>query len=272
MAKVTRTKIKDKWKGKMWYRLHAPSMFNYAIMAHTPADSPEVVNGRVTEVPLEQLTGDYAQKNFMIKFRINETRGNNAFTSFDGHRLTSDYKRALTRRRNSRIDCNFVLTLQDDVNIRIKPIILVDKRIKKSQEKLLRAVAHEEVEKSISKMSLSEALKKIYSGDLSKEVSTALKTTYPTKRVEISKISVVNPASLMEVPPEDDELEKILEGSKKDGQETSEVEETEVTEDKEETEETDYTTMKVAELKELLKERELPVSGTKAELIERLQT
>ena len=41
---------------------------------------------------------------------------------------------------------------------------------------------------------------------------------------------------------------------------------------KEETEETDYTTMKVTELKELLKERELPVSGTKAELIKRLQT
>jgi len=79
-------------------------MFNYAVMAHTPADSPEIVNGRITEIPLEQLTGDYNQKNFMIKFRVNETRGNNAFTSFDGHRLTSDYKRALTRRRNSRID------------------------------------------------------------------------------------------------------------------------------------------------------------------------
>ena len=43
-------------------------MFNYAIMAHTPADNPEFVNGRVAEVPLEKLTGDYTQKNFMIKF------------------------------------------------------------------------------------------------------------------------------------------------------------------------------------------------------------
>ena len=42
----------------MWYRLHAPSMFNYTIMAHTPADNPEFVNGRVTEVPLEKLTKD----------------------------------------------------------------------------------------------------------------------------------------------------------------------------------------------------------------------
>ena len=35
---------------------------------------------------------------------------------------------------------------------------------------------------------------------------------------------------------------------------------------------TDYSSMKVADLKELLKERELPVSGTKSELIERLQS
>ena len=36
--------------------------------------------------------------------------------------------------------------------------------------------------------------------------------------------------------------------------------------------EVDYASMKVAELKELLKEKNLPVSGTKSELIERLQT
>ena len=27
----------------MWYRLHAPSMFNYTIMAHTPAENPDFV-------------------------------------------------------------------------------------------------------------------------------------------------------------------------------------------------------------------------------------
>ena len=270
MAKVARAKVKDKWKAKTWYRLHAPSMFNYAIMAHTPADNPEFVNGRVTEVPLEQLTGDFSQKNFMIKFRVHETRGNNAFTAFDGHRLTSDYKRALTRRRNSRIDCNFVLNLQDNVKIRIKPIIMVDKRIKKSQEKMLRAVANKHIEEHISKLNLSEALKKIYSGDLNKEVAAALKSTYPTKRVEISKISVMNPASLMEVPPNEEELEQILE--KAESEEATEVSSEVETEEEIKEDSTDYSSMKVAELKELLKERELPVSGTKSELIERLQS
>ena len=242
-------------------------------MAHTPADNPEFVNGRVAEVPLEKLTGDYTQKNFMIKFRVNETRGNNAFTSFDGHRLTSDYKRALTRRRNSRIDCNFVLKLDDDVQIRIKPIIMVDKRIKKSQEKVLRALAHETIEKSLTKLSLSEALKKIYSGDLSKEAAATLKSTYPTKRVEISKINVMNPASLMEIPPDEEELEKILTSNDEEVIEEVTVEDNKDDESLTESDDKiDYSSMKVAELKELLKEKDLPVSGTKAELIERLET
>ena len=149
---------------------------------------------------------------------------------------------------------------------------MVDKRIKKSQEKMLRAVTHKYIEDNLSKLSLSETLKKIYSGDLNKDVAATLKTTYPTKRVEISKISVMNPASLMEVPPEDSELEKILEEA--DNETT--VEETEdTTEDDDNSEESndvDYSAMKVAELKELLKEKDLPVSGTKAELIERLKS
>ena len=274
LAKVARTKVKDKWKNKVWYRLHAPSMFNYTIMAHTPADNPEFVNGRVAEVPLEKLTRDYNQKNFMVKFRVNETRGNNAFTSFDGHRLTSDYKRALTRRKNSRIDCNFVIKLDDEVQIRIKPIIMVDKRIKKSQERVLRAITHKNIEKTLTKLTLAETLKKIYSGELNKEISTKLKTTYPTKRVEMSKIEVMNPAILMEIPPDEDELEKIL--SSNNEEETVEenvpddVESEKITD--EVNDDIDYSSMKVAELKELLKEKNLPVSGTKAELIERLET
>ena len=92
--------------------------------------------------------------------------------------------------------------------------------------------------------------------------------------MEISKIEVMNPASLMEVPPDEDELEKILSSS--DEEKTVEEPVSEEVQTEEATEESnddvDYSSMKVAELKELLKEKNLPVSGTKSELIERLQT
>ena len=82
MAKAQR-KLKDRWKGKSWYSLHAPSMFNYAVMAWTPADSPEAVTGRVAEVSLDQLSGNFGQKNYIVRFRVGEVRGPNAFTTYD---------------------------------------------------------------------------------------------------------------------------------------------------------------------------------------------
>jgi vacuolar-type H+-ATPase subunit H len=78
----------------------------------------------------------------------------------------------------------------------------------------------------------------------------------------------------MEVPPEDEELQRILEEAEKGTTEKKDeiVEDTKTKEEKTVDDDIDYNSMKVVELKELLKERKLPVSGTKAELIERLQT
>ncbi|MEC9336772.1 MAG: SAP domain-containing protein, partial [Candidatus Thermoplasmatota archaeon] len=261
MAKAQR-KAKDRWKSKAWYSLHAPAMFNYAVMAWTPADSPEAVTGRVAEVSLDRLSGDFSQKNYIVRFRVGEVRGPNAFTSYDGHRLTSDYKRALTRRRNTRVDCNFTLTTTDDVRLRLKPILVVDNRIRGSQEKLLRARTTALVIKTISGLSLVEGLKRIYSGELARELAKDLRTIYLTRRVEIAKVEMLSPAKLMDVPPSEEELERILtEEETEDGDD-----------DETDAEVVDYDSLTVPELKELLKAQKLPVSGKKAELVERLSS
>ena len=200
MAKSQR-KVKDRWKGKAWYSLHAPAMFNDAVMAWTPASSPEAVAGRVAEISLDQLSGDFSQKNYIVRFRVGEVRGPNAFTAFDGHRLTTDYKRALTRRRNTRVDCNFILTTADDVRLRLKPMLVVDNRIRGSQEKLLRARTTALVSETLSGLSLAEGLKRIYSGELARELAKELRIIYLTRRVEIAKIELLTPAVLMDVPP-----------------------------------------------------------------------
>ncbi|MCH2447685.1 MAG: hypothetical protein MK219_01360 [Candidatus Poseidoniia archaeon] len=261
MAKAQR-KAKDRWKSKAWYSLHAPAMFNYAVMAWTPADSPEAVTGRVAEVSLDRLSGDFSQKNYIVRFRVGEVRGPNAFTSYDGHRLTSDYKRALTRRRNTRIDCNFTLTTTDDVRLRLKPILVVDNRIRGSQEKLLRARTTALVSEIISGLSLVEGLKRIYSGELARELAKDLRTIFLTRRVEIAKVELLSPAKLMDVPPSEEELERILtEEETEDGDD-----------DETDAEVVDYESLTVPELKELLKAQKLPVSGKKAELVERLSS
>ena len=78
----------------------------------------------------------------------------------------------------------------------------------------------------------------------------------------------------LEAAEDEYEAENVEPSEEKDeGSEEEEVkeEETEDSEKEKTSEETDYSKMSVAELKEVLKEKGLPVSGKKADLIERLQ-
>ena len=78
----------------------------------------------------------------------------------------------------------------------------------------------------------------------------------------------------LEAAEDEYEAENVEPSEEKDeGSEEEEVEEEETDDSKKEevSEETDYSKMSVAELKDVLKEKGLPVSGKKADLIERLQ-
>ena len=78
----------------------------------------------------------------------------------------------------------------------------------------------------------------------------------------------------LEAAEDEYEAENVEPSEEKDeGSEEEKVteEETDDTKKEEVSEETDYSKMSVAELKDVLKEKGLPVSGKKADLIERLQ-
>lgn len=205
-------KAKDRWKSKVWYSLHAPAMFDYAVMAQTPAGDPAQVPGRVAEVPLQVITGNFAQKNFMLRFQVSEVRGFNAFTRYIGHKLTSDYLRALTRRKHTRVDAIFECITSDDIRIRVKPLVILDRRIQTSQERMIRGIVVERIKAMLGELSLAEGLRLVFSGDLGRELAKHLRLIYPTKRVEVGKLDVLDPSQLMEVPPTEEELERILAG------------------------------------------------------------
>jgi len=255
-------KAKDRWKAKSWYSLHAPRMFNYAIIGQTPSDIPDTVPGRTTQAPLHMLSGGYSQKHFMLKFRITEVRGLNAFTNYIGHHLTTDYLRSLTRRQQCKLSSNYIIETKDGISLRIKPIMIIDKKLQRSTMRDMNLNAQKIITDTISSTTLDVSLKRIFSGDLSKEIAKSVKSIHPIRRFEVNKIEVLNPSQLMENPPNEEELEKLLDNKEETTEPQSQKEETK--------EELDYSSMKVSELKDLLKERGLPISGKKAELIERL--
>ena len=194
MAKQQRSttrKAKEKWKTKTWFKVLAPDMFGGQEIAETPADEPTKMVGRIVPVSLHELTGDFSKSHIKLTFIINNLRGNEATTVYQGHTLTSDYVRRMTRRKHSKMDGVYDVQTRDGYVVRIKSMAITEKRIQSAQEKLLRKFTGETITKLGSSSTLAELVKAIISGDLAKAIFKACKHIYPIKRVDISKSRIL---------------------------------------------------------------------------------
>ena len=183
-------KVKDKWKAKEWYTIHAPRMFNEAEIGETPSADPEYVIGRTAEVTVQDLTGDFYKMHIKLKFRIVSVDGHDAKTEFTGHDLTSDYVRRLTRRKKTKTDHVVDIVTKDGFSYRIKTMAIADKRIQSSQEDAMRRVIGETLVNIGKEETLSQVVKAIVSGDLAKDLARACRVVIPIKRIEIRKSEV----------------------------------------------------------------------------------
>lgn len=225
-------KVKDKWKAKEWYSVHAPHMFNEVVIGETPSADPEYLIGRTTEVTVQDLTGDFSKMHIKLKFKINAVDGHDAKTTFIGHDLTSDYVRRLTRRKKTKTDHVVDVTTSDNFLIRVKTMSIAERRIQSSQEIGMRHVIGVTLLEMGSKMTVAELIKSIISGDLAKDLARACRVVIPMKRIEIRKTEVLKvgdgePECIIEVRP-------VSEAQPKETSEESEEVEAE-TEESEET-------------------------------------
>lgn len=199
-------KVKDKWKAKEWYKIHAPRMFNEAEIGDTPSADPEYVIGRTAEVTVQDLTGDFSKMHIKLKFKVVSVEGSDAKTAFIGHDLTSDYVRRLTRRRKTKTDHVVDIVTKDGFTYRIKTMSIAERRIQSSQEDAMRRIIGETLVQIGKEKSLSEIVKAIVSGDLAKDLAKACRIIIPIKRIEVRRSEVLasgegEPESIMEEEP-----------------------------------------------------------------------
>jgi small subunit ribosomal protein S3Ae len=219
-------KIKDKWRAKRWYRIVAPDMFRGLEIAETLSDEPDKLIGRISEVTLQDLTGDFSKMHIKLHFKIHHYKNDIAYTKFVGHDLTSDYIRRQTRRKRSKMDGVYDVMTKDGYKIRVKPMAITEKRIQTSQAHAIRDVMKLEIEKTAERTVLSEFVKEMVSGDLSSQIFKSSKHIYPIKRIEIRKSEVLDEPDIpFEEPAE------FVEGEEAEsGEETATTEEGQKTE------------------------------------------
>jgi small subunit ribosomal protein S3Ae len=193
-------KMKDRWRAKQWYRVMAPEMFNMAPLGETPTDNPASLMGRTMEATVQDLTGDFSKMHIKLKFQINDVRGLDAHTLFVGHDLTSDYVRRQTRRRRSKTDAVIEVTTKDAWRIKVKPMAVSEQRIQSSQETAIRHIMENVMIKAAAESTVSEFVRLMVNGDLSKAIADQGKVIVPLKRIEIRKSEVLAFGEIAEIP------------------------------------------------------------------------
>ena len=218
-TKGTSRRIKDKWKAKEWYKVLAPRMFNEVEIGETPAAESQMLIGRSAEVTVQDLMGDFSKMHIKLRFKITSVDGMNAKTSFVGHDLTSDYVRRLTRRKKTKTDHVVDIVTKDGFKIRVKTMSVAERRIQTTQEEAIRRITGETLVKMGQEMGISDIVKSIVSGDMSKDLAKACRVIIPIKRIEIRRTEVTqagegDPESIVAVPaPEEEKTEPAAEAA-----------------------------------------------------------
>ena len=299
-------KQKDKWKAKRWYTIRAPRQpWHFKVIGETLGEEDELLIGRMYEITQQEVDGDFSKLHVKLKFRVTEVVGQDAVTQFVGHEVLKDHVRRQVRRYRGKIDDVIDAITEDGYYVRIKPFMITQGRVKTSQKKAMREACRNVVLQAAARSTWIAMQKQILSGELEQSIEAAVRKIVSVKVVMVRKSQLVQDGVVSEDGPTLDEiredesrvsaakkaaLEAAMEDDESDDEtpdvlaaaeaaaddsgdspdddtdaEAEVVEETEVAEDA-----PDYASMKVAELKELLKAAGKPVSGKKAELIARL--
>ena len=184
--------VRDKWRGKSWYVMIAPSFFGNIELGSVPAEEEGKLIGRVVEATLYDITGDFSHMYMKLYFQIEEMDGKTAKTQFKGHEYSRDYLRSLVRRRTTKVDGLFNLTTKDGYKLRIAVSALTLSRIKTSQEKIIRNLMDRIVKEKAVALSLDQFVQEMVLGKIASDIYNQAKKVAPLRHVGIRKSKLVS--------------------------------------------------------------------------------
>jgi len=194
--------IRDKWRGKSWYMVIAPSFFGNIELGSLPAQEEEMLIGRVVESTLYDITGDFSHHYLKMFFQINSIDGKTAKTLFKGHEYSRDYLRSLVRRRTTKVDGLFNLVTKDGFKLRISVSALTLSRIKTSQEKIIREMMEKTIKDKAVALTLDQFVQEMVLGKIASDIYNQAKLVAPLRHVGIRKSKLISsPAILPQSAP-----------------------------------------------------------------------
>ena len=188
-----RRRVRDKWRGKSWYTVLAPSYFGNVELGTVPAAEPEKLVGRVIDSTLYEVTNDFAHQYLKMRFQITEVDGRTARTMFKGHEYSNDYLRSLVRRRTTKVEGIFDVNTKDGYKLQAAVCAFTLSRIRTSQEQAIRAIMQKIIKEKASTLTLDQFAQETVLGKIASDIYNEAKMIAPLRHVGIRKSKLLNP-------------------------------------------------------------------------------
>lgn len=190
-SRITAKKVKEKWKSKVWYTILATESFGKKEIGSTPASEPDELINRISEAYLSDISGDFKLSHVKLFFRITKVEGDKAYTEFEGHEINQDYVRRLVRRRKTRIDSVVDVLTSDGKELRLKPLIILDRKVINNVETNIRNSINEFLKEKASSLPLDQLVVYMLSPQFANDAYEKIKAIYPTRKIELRKSEII---------------------------------------------------------------------------------
>jgi len=181
----------EKWRTKKWLDMRLPDYIADQSIGQTPASDLTEVIGRTIDMSYMDITNNFNDYNYYLKFKITKIVGNRAKTEFVGQELNRDYRKSQIRNHRSQVEGVFNLTLKDNSRVRITAFAVTFSRAAHNTKKELRKVIADKIEEIVTELTFPAFVNKVISYELREEVFEPADEVFPVKLFEISKVKVL---------------------------------------------------------------------------------
>ena len=184
-------KSQKKWKGKDWFVILAPKMFNEMVLAETPTTDPATLVGRNVEIGVSEILGQPQKYYMKLFFKITDVDSRNAYTRFNGYATTREYLYRVVRKRNQKVESTDTFDTRDGWKLQITSMAILNRNTDSEIQKKVRIVMVNHIKEAARKSGADDIVKRVLEGSLQKEIRKLGSKVYPVRFCEVSKIEVV---------------------------------------------------------------------------------
>ncbi|MEM0313748.1 MAG: 30S ribosomal protein S3ae [Candidatus Bathyarchaeia archaeon] len=192
-------KIRDKWRSKAWYTVLAPPYFGNVELGSVPSEDTEKLIGRVIEVTLYDITGDFTHQYMKLFFQIVRIDGKTAYTMFKGHEYSRDYLRSLVRRRTTKIEGIFNTAVKDGYRFRLSIVAFTLSRIKTSQERIIRKIMEKIIAEKSAALTMDQFVQEMVLGKIASDIYNEAKKIVPLRHVGVRKSKLLTEVAKLQI-------------------------------------------------------------------------